>query len=184
MPLTIRPYTPADEPSWLRCRVLSFLDSCYYDDVWTSRPSSPAIQLVAVEAGQVLGILDVELEDGLATIDTIAVHPDHQGRGIASMLLNEAMDLLPSSVTALDAWTREDEPALRWYASHGFVESEHYLHVYKSWEDSGDGWMAPAPLSVPVSAFSHAAMSDEADLRERFDRVYVCRRFSKPLTPS
>jgi len=31
--LVIRPYTPEDQKKWLRCRLLSFYDSAYYDDV-------------------------------------------------------------------------------------------------------------------------------------------------------
>ena len=31
-PVTIRDYEPADEEAWLRCRVLAFLHTAYYDD--------------------------------------------------------------------------------------------------------------------------------------------------------
>src|SRR5699024_12360815 len=65
-------------------------DLCYYDDVWARRPPSPALQLVAVDGDDVVGILDIEIDGDLATIDTVAVHPDHQGRGIASLLLDQA----------------------------------------------------------------------------------------------
>lgn len=30
----IRDYRDPDEASWLRCRVLGFLDTSYFDDVW------------------------------------------------------------------------------------------------------------------------------------------------------
>lgn len=33
----IRPYTDADEQSWVRCRVLAFLGTCYHDDVATDK---------------------------------------------------------------------------------------------------------------------------------------------------
>ncbi len=32
-PFLISAYRPADEQGWLRCRVLAFLDSAYFDDV-------------------------------------------------------------------------------------------------------------------------------------------------------
>lgn len=183
MPLVMRSFEPADEPSWLRCRTLSFLNTCYYDDVWTRRPTSPPVQLVAVDDGTVVGLLDLEIEEDLATIDTVAVHPDHQGRGIASALLARARADLPGSVSTLDAWTREDEPALAWYRAQGFAESDHYLHVYKSWDDPDDGWSSPAGLSAPVIAFCHAPIEDEVELRSRFSRVYVCRRVSRSVGP-
>ena len=28
----VRDYRPSDETGWLRCRVLAFLDTCYYDE--------------------------------------------------------------------------------------------------------------------------------------------------------
>ena len=182
MPIGIRIYDPTDESSWLRCRALSFLSTCYYDDVWTKRPETPVVQLVAAHHGTIVGILDVEVQGELATIDTVATHPDYARQGIASKLLARARAELPYNITTLDAWTREDEPALAWYRARGFVESEHYLHVYKGWEDLSDGWESPAQLSAPITAFCHAALEDEADIRDRFSRVYVCRRFSQTFT--
>lgn len=32
----IRDFQPSDETAWLRCRVLSFLETDYYDDVHAS----------------------------------------------------------------------------------------------------------------------------------------------------
>ncbi|MBK0330236.1 GNAT family N-acetyltransferase [Brachybacterium sp. MASK1Z-5] len=187
----VRPYELHDEPSWLRCRVLAFLDTCYYDDVWQERPADPSIQLVAAvpanngEGGdEIVGILDVEVDGELATIDTIAVHPDHRREGIADALLEVGLRRLPTNVSLLDAWTREDEPAHAWYRANGFSESDHYLHVYKGWRESADGWTAPPPLGCPVMAFCHADLADEAEARARFARVYVCRRFSRPVVPA
>lgn len=104
--------------------------------------------------------------------------------GIATALLARALADLPVGIDTLDAWTREDEPALAWYRARGFVESDHYLHVYKSGEDPGDGWGSPDRLSGPITAFCHAAIEDEAHLRARFSRVHVCRRFSRAVPAS
>lgn len=141
------------------------------------------MQLVATHGKGVVGIMEIDIADDPAAIDTVAVHPDHQGRGIASALLAHARAELSGSVATLDAWTREDEPALEWYRAKGFVESEHYLHVYKSWSGPGEEWTSPAQLSAPVTAFCHAAIDDETEIRARFARVYVCRRFSQPVIP-
>jgi GNAT superfamily N-acetyltransferase len=181
-PTTFSRFAPEHEPSWLRCRTLSFLGSAYFDDVRTRRPAEPQLQLVAVRDDAVIGILDVEVEGSLATIDTLATHPDHQQEGIASRLLDLALEQLPPHVVTLDAWTRDDEPALAWYRRHAFVESEHYLHVYKSWSEHVPGFSSPEGLSVPVTAFCHGVLADEAEMRERFARVHVCRRFSRELT--
>lgn len=175
----IRNYEPSDERSWLRCRVLAFLDTNYHDDVWTTRPTDSQVQLVAVDRGAVVGICDLVLDGALATIDTICVHPDHQRRGIATDLLHAATARTPEQVTTLDAWTREDPGTLAWYRHHGFTESDHYLHVYKGWDDPPtDGWSAPAPLRGPYLAYCQASIEHEDELRARHHRVYVCRRFS------
>ena len=60
--VTIRSYEPADESGWLRCRVLAFLDSAFFDAVEREkeRYARPAIELVAEEGGEIVGLLDLE----------------------------------------------------------------------------------------------------------------------------
>lgn len=203
MGFTIRDYRDTDEPSWLRCRALSFLGSSYYDDVKTERtPFDSAIRLVAVHPKpqgmttpadeEVIGILDVELwaEDGspVATIDTVAVHPDHQRAGIAGSLLDTALNTLRRTGTRwLDAWTREDPESSAWYESHGFHVDQSYLHVYRGGDENSpdptddEGYAAPFGLGAPVKAFFHGPDEDPEVWRSRFARVHQCRRYLRPL---
>lgn len=200
MTYTLRDYADLDEPSWLRCRVLSFLGSSYFDDVKTSRTifDGEALRLVAVHprpAGmttpsdeEVVAVLDVELweEDGepVATIDTVAVHPDHQRAGLAGSLLARAVQTLQDKgVRRLDAWTREDPAATAWYQRHGFLVDQTYLHVYKgdAAGDSDDGYVSPHGLSAPVTAFHHGPDEDPEVWRARFARVHQCRRYLREL---
>jgi hypothetical protein len=55
--LAIRPYRESDERSWVVCRVLSFLDSAFFDDVRQANEhyEHPAIELVAERAGKIVG---------------------------------------------------------------------------------------------------------------------------------
>ncbi|MEU5153823.1 GNAT family N-acetyltransferase [Glycomyces sp. NPDC021274] len=185
----IRPYLPEDERGWLRCRVLAFLDTAYFDDVKTRKPSMPppSLELVATgPRGEVRGILDIEVEGASATIETIAVHPDHRSQGIGRALLQEATRrLLDLNVATLDAWTRDDPSTLRWYRSNGFAESDHYLHVYADYyADEAEPDRAVGerrPDLHPIKAFLHGRMQDEAAMREQFTRVHVCRRFMRAL---
>lgn len=185
MPLTVRPYRSADERGWLRCRVLAFLDTQYHDDVKQRRTTFtlPAVSLVAVTADdEVVGLIDVEIDAPAATIDTLAVHPEHARRGIGTALLAAALpQVVAAGATTVDAWTREDPGANAWYAASGFVESERYLHVYKEHDEPTDGFAAPGGLPAPVMAFMHAPISSEAELRARFRRVHVCRRYVRRL---
>ena len=186
---TIREYTAADEQSWLRCRVLGFLDTAYFDDVWRTKPpiAAPGVELVAAdEHGAIAAIMDVAVEGALATIETVAVHPDHRRRGLGRALLEAATArAVASSATTLDAWTRDDPDTLSWYHATGFAESDHYLHVYANhYTDAGEPKRAvatPRPGLHPMMLFLHAKLADEQRMREEFARVHVCRRFSKQL---
>ena len=182
---TVRPYRPADERGWLRCRVLSFLGTQYYDDVKPNRTvlTDPSIALVAVSlTDEVIGILDVEIDGKAATIDTVATHPDHQSVGVGAALLREALSQLEAAqVETLDAWTREDAAANRWYQANGFAEQYRYLHVYLNDGDDDAGFETPDGLSAPLSAFLHGRIENEARMRARFRRVYVCRQYLRPV---
>jgi N-acetylglutamate synthase-like GNAT family acetyltransferase len=155
----------------------------YYDDVLVTKPhyDHPSVELVAVADGIVVGVLDAAVRDDLATIETIAVHPDHQARGIAIGLLNHCLPQLRDlGATELDAWTRDDQPALRWYAGQGFAETDNYVHVHVSGEETAQAVVHTQGFAV-VGAFLHAATAGEEDLRAQFKRVYRCRRMRRPL---
>ncbi|MFJ5197936.1 GNAT family N-acetyltransferase [Streptomyces sp. NPDC088394] len=182
----IREYRPADQVSWLRCRVLSFLNTPYFDDVLTSKPEVPApgfALVVAAELGDIKGIIDITVDDELATIDTVAVHPDYQHQGLGTALLAEARARVSAlGVPTLDAWTRDDPATLSWYRARGFTESQHYLHVYANYyADVSEPDRAISERREglrPMAAFLHASLENEQAMREQFARVHVCRRFA------
>ena len=143
-------------------------------------------ELVAEDCGAIVGVLDLSAEGRLATIDTIAVHPDHQWRGIGTVLLAQACERAQAlGATTIDAWTRDDEPTLQWYRSRGFAESDQYLHVYANYYaragEPADAVQGSAGLK-PIMVFLHADLDRETEMRARFTRVHVCRRFSRPVS--
>lgn len=98
--MIIRNYTEKDEQGWLRCRVLSFLNTAYFDNVLNKKEiyENPSIELVAEKDNQIVGLLDIEYEQEPKTVCTakeknggmiwhIAVHPDYQRQGIGERLL-------------------------------------------------------------------------------------------------
>jgi ribosomal protein S18 acetylase RimI-like enzyme len=178
--VTVRDYTPSDESGWLRCRALAFLPTAYFDDVLTAKPvyEGAAVELVAGTDGEVVGLVDVTIAEQLATIETIAAHPDVARRGIGSQLLDEARRRLPDAVQLLDAWTRDDEAANAWYLSRGFEETYRYLHVYASSDSECESAIKQARDGLtPVAGFFHADIADEAAMRRVFSRVHICRRY-------
>lgn len=178
--VAVRDYEPADETSWLRCRVLGFLATSYHDDVWQARRRTD-LELVATDGGVVVGVLDVSVAGPEATIDTVVAHPDYRGRGVATALLTEALRRLERcGVRQIDAWTREDKAALGWFARNGFVETSRYLHVYASADEVGTVLSAKHGL-MPVGAFLHARIERETEMRQRFERVHVCRRLVREI---
>jgi GNAT superfamily N-acetyltransferase len=186
MTVEVRDYGPADEQGWLRCRVLSFLATPYFDDVMPTK-KSPTVgaELVAVDAGLVVGVLDLSVEGTLATIDTIGVHPDHQGQGIGTRLFEQArIRAAALGATMIDAWTRDYEPTLRWYSSRGFSESSHFLHVYANYYvrqgEPADAVQSRPGLN-PIKVFLDTTIDQEAEMRKKFSRVYVCRRFARSV---
>lgn len=181
--LEVRRYHPDDEDQWLRCRVLSFLYTPYFDDVAPAKPirREPAVELVALREGTIVGVLDAEVDGDTATIETIAVHPDHQRQGVGHWLLGALLvRLRTDGVRTLDAWTRDDPDTLAWYRAMGFTEQDHYLHVHAEHREAAEA-VTPLVGFHVGKAFLHADLADEAKLREKFDRVYLCRRFVRPV---
>ena len=192
-PVDIRPYRPSEEEAWLRCRVLSFLGSAYFDAVEREKEhyERPAVELVAEEDGELVGLIDVECEEVPGTVCSdrpglggmiwhLAVHPDRQRRGIATALLQEAERLAAErGLVRFEAWTRDDPHVQAWYESHGFVQVDSYLHVYI---ELADGLRDLFPIKGglrPMKIFAHYVGEDRDEVKRRFARVHDCVMYER-----
>lgn len=192
--IEVRPYIPADEEGWVRCRVLAFLKTPYFDNVLQEKEhyANPAIELVAVAEGQVVGLLDIEYEREPGAVCSphptcsgpagmiwhLAVHPDWQGRRIGVALLQHAVrEARKRGLERLEAWTRDDPSVQQWYVRQGFELMDSYWHVYiTEREEVRRLTHADLPEVRPVAVFAHYFGNDAAVLK-RFERVHRCHRY-------
>jgi ribosomal protein S18 acetylase RimI-like enzyme len=190
----LRPYTDADEQGWLRCRVLGFLDSAFYDDVRQEKEhyAGPAIELVAVADTQIVGLLDLELDPAAGflwntnrrggVIWHVAVHPDYRRRGIASSLVERAVaGAREVGLEIVQAWTRDDPCVQQWYEACGFAKRYSYLHVYMQPDEARDEVTLRSEGLKPVLVFGHYTGDDPEAVRRRFRRVHDDILFERPL---
>lgn len=137
--MMIRTYQPQDEKGWVYTKALSYLFSPFFDDREIEKPDldeevfEDRIELVAELDGQIIGLLDMDIyhseysrsyryapANKVAYFTNLAVHPDHQGIGIAQALYQEAhAKLLEKGVEKLAIFTREGDVANYLYQKWG-----------------------------------------------------------------
>ena len=85
---------------------------------------------VLEENNEIIGVLELVLKDDSLYIDTVAVKPSHQSRGIGKQLLNFAETRARAlGRNAMTLFTNERYTALlEMYARFGYVET-HRVHV-------------------------------------------------------
>lgn len=189
--MIIRRYEDKDNLEWVRFRVLSFLDSAYFDNVLQKKEhyDNPSIELVVEIDDKIVGLLDIEYEikkgdvcyytDELGgVIWHLAVLPEYRNRGISTSLLNKAMDLLKvEGIKRLEAWTRDDKWVNDWYENRGFKLKEQYLHVYA--EDNECDQIADSKIKklYMINAFAHYIGEDKEEIKKKFKRVHECNLY-------
>ncbi|RLQ94573.1 GNAT family N-acetyltransferase [Falsibacillus albus] len=194
--MEIRRYRSEDEEGWVRCRVLSFLDTAYFDNVLKEKETYdyPSIELVAVIDNQIVGLLDIEYETQERTVCSrgkgmggmmwhIAVHPDFRRRGIGGKLLLEAERISKNiGLNRIEAWTRDDEWVNRWYEHNHFKKVESYLQVFIDGGEELKGVIkTEIPKLYPVQTFAHYIGEDIGMIKRSFKRVHECYCFEKQL---
>lgn len=199
----IIPYDEQYQQSWVRCRVLAFLDSVYYDDVHLKKEKydNPEISLIAICNDEVVGFFDVECEVEPGTICSknnkiekhlagmiwhVGIHPDYRKRGIAKTLLEAATQLAKEkNLKRLEAWTRDDAFVNDWYTKNDFVKMQEYVHWYYN-NEFDDIELLMKILNIKKRPSEHIqTMFGQAKTMtteiSKLNRKYFCKRFDKLL---
>ena len=194
--LIIRPYNSSDEENWLKCRLVSFHDSAYYDDVYTKKPTfdNPSLELVAEINGKIVGIIDLEKDNkdgsvcycktGLgAMVWTIAVLPDYRRLGIASQLILKSVDWAKSKeIDFIEAWTRDDKWVLDWYESLDFNRFHSYWHIYFKGDNAKSLFESNDKDIAPESVFAHSNKDPKTLDQNKIDRFYKCSGYKLEIS--
>ncbi len=142
--MIIRDYNQTDEKAWLYCRVVSFFDCSYNNDVKTQKEiyEHPSISLVAEENNRIIGFIDVEIDSNDLTCNNgergaviwhLGVLPEYRNQRIAKQLwLQVKGKLLQLGIHYCEVWTQEDIPANQFYIGNGFVlnDEQTWLRCY------------------------------------------------------
>ncbi len=180
-----------EELGWIRCRVLAFLDSAYFDDVRKTKEKyeNPAIELVAEIDNKIVGLIDIEYEKNIgdvaykcekpgAVIWHLAVLPEYRNNGIATKLLETAIDILQKNkIKIIQAWTRDDIWVLDWYKARNFQWKESYLHVFAENDECDLISKSKIPELYLYTSFAHYVGKDKDKIKKQFKRVHQCNLF-------
>lgn len=186
--MLIRKYSKLDERDWLKCRLLSFFDSSYFDNIVHKKDGydSNAINLVAIEDNKIVGFLDIEIEQRIkevckldgklgGVIWDIGVLPEYRRKKIATRLLEKAKIIAKEKqVSRFEAWTQDDIPANKWYQKNNFKYIEGYLNVYGGSRLVADD--VGEILGVRSVNFE-AALERKSELVKKFSRVHEVRLY-------
>lgn len=193
--MIIREYEDKDNLGWVRCRVLSFLDSAYFDNILREKERyiNPSVELVAEIDNTIVGILDIEYEAKKGdvcyysnelggVIWHLAVLPEYRNRGISTLLLDKSIELLKNrNIRKLEAWTRDDKWVNDWYKNRGFQWREKYLHVYAEGNECDEVTDSKIKKMYIINSFLHYTGENEAEIRKKFNRVHDCNLYELSL---
>lgn len=188
--MEIREYKNEDEKSWIRCRVLSFLDSSFYDDVQNFREEydNPVIQIVTIDKGEVVGFLDCEYEENPGDVCYfggarggvlwhLGVLPEYQRTRLATKMWELAKEKLKElAIERVEVWTQDDVAANNWYLNQGFIFKEAYLNAYLKGKTKDE--IIPKVLNLENlgEVYGIRNMNFEAPIERKEELSKICYR--------
>lgn len=188
--MVIREYRGEDEKEWVYCRVLSFLNTSYFDDIRRKKEiyENSSLSIVAEKDGKIIGILDIEYErkEGElcylkgelgGVIWNIAVLPEYRNISVATKMLNYAkMRLIELGIRRFEAWIQEDEEANNWYIKQGFERKLEYLNAFVKGNSTNKIIKKFINLNDCGDIFGVRVFNFEASIERKEELKEVCYR--------
>lgn len=104
---------------------------------------------VLVSAGKIIGFSVVASILNEAEIHNVAVHPDHQGLGLGSVLLDHVITHLPEATTQLNLEVRASNfRAIRLYLQKDFIQVGERRDYYKTEYGREDALLMSRPIGT------------------------------------
>lgn len=122
----IRPYTPADKAQLLhllRLNIPAYFAPEEESDFAGYLAKEVEDYFVVEEAGELIGAGGINYfpEKGTARISWDVVHPNHQGKGIGSRLLQHRINILKGKLDIHTAIVRTTQLVYKFYERQGFT---------------------------------------------------------------
>ena len=145
--IELKEYSEQYERKWIRCYFQAYSCSIYLNVMEETKPryETPSIQLIAEKNQNIVGILDIAMEEipgqlgldleqksGIITI--LGVLPQFRRKGIALKLLERAEFILNNihKVYRCEVWSREDLILDNFWSKLKYLCIDHYYEVYYS----------------------------------------------------
>ena len=126
--------------------------------------------------GDLVGMILTREVEGGVTLDTVAVHPDWQRRGVGSSLLAAVVEALPDATDLRSAWLIANRESARWHARNGFKTVP--TSVSRRSRLTAETWRRRAPLRSRIEA--EPAIREQEDA-ERDGRAPDPFTFARPI---
>ncbi|UCG01416.1 MAG: GNAT family N-acetyltransferase [Candidatus Heimdallarchaeota archaeon] len=158
----IRDYSSSDEDNWIQCQLQSYLESPYYDVLNKFKPryENPAIELIALVKGNLVGILDIEIEqkkgqfcfdetERSGMISVIGVLLQYRRKSIGSKLIEKGIELVRDNfdVHRIEIWIREDPVTILWLKKNQFQKIHKFYEVILT-TDFFDKYQVELPFGI------------------------------------
>ena len=131
--ITIGPASLDDAEAILALQKLAYQSEARFYDDWSLPPltqdlaslreelGTSLVLKATVAADRIVGSVRARIENGTAAIGRLIVHPEFQGRGIGSELLN-AVEAACAGVAKFELFTgSRSEATIRLYRRHGYA---------------------------------------------------------------